>query len=160
MNARGAILALWVSGAVAGFAADATAPKPTLATVAWLAGPWRFERNGRLVEEQWLAPAGRTMLGMSRTVVNGRTVEHEFLLLSEDARGDIVYVAKPSQQPEASFTLTRASETEAVFENLQHDFPQRILYTLQPDGSLLAAIDGMEQGKVRRVLVPYRRVTP
>ncbi len=149
-----------VGGVAVGFAAEAPIAKPTLATIAWLAGSWSFERNGRVVEEQWLAPAGGTMLGMSRTVANGKTIDYEFVVLRAEASGDIVYTAKPAKQPEASFQLKRASDTEVVFENLEHDFPQRILYTLQPDGSLLAAIEGTQDGKGRRVLFPYRRVKP
>jgi hypothetical protein len=94
---------------------------------------------------------------MSRTVAQGRTVEYEFLLLRLDSAGDIFYVAKPSGQPEASFKLIRATATEAVFENPQHDFPQRISYTLKPDGTLLAAIEGQKDGKTRRVEFPYQR---
>jgi hypothetical protein len=153
-----ATLALVLCGVVSGFAAEA--PKPTLATVSWLAGSWTFERNGRVVEEQWLAPSGGTMLGMSRTVANGKTVEHEFLLLHEETDGEIFYTAKPSKQAEASFKLVRASEVEVVFENPAHDFPQRIKYNLQPDGSLLAAIEGTQDGKARRVLFPFRRAKP
>jgi hypothetical protein len=97
------------------------------------------------------------MLGMSRTVANEKTVEYEFIVLRQDANGDIFYVAKPSGQPEASFKLTRGSATEAVFENPEHDFPQRISYKLNPDGTLLAAIDGTKAGKIRRVEFPYKR---
>lgn len=131
--------------------------KPSLQTLSWLAGDWSFEKNGRVVNEVWMAPDGGTMLGMSRTVANGRTVEYEFLLLRQDAAGDIFYAAKPSRQAETSFKLIRATATEAVFENPQHDFPQRISYTLKPDGTLLAAIEGQKDGKTRRVEFPYQR---
>ena len=43
-------------------------------------------------------------------------------------------------------------------ENKQNDFPQRVSYALQPDGSLLAWIEGEIGGKMRRVEFPYRRV--
>ena len=65
---------LFLSMAV--FAAD-PAPKPpvtasmAISQLGWLAGNWRLERNGRVVDEQWMAPAGGVMLGMSRTVIPG-----------------------------------------------------------------------------------------
>lgn len=130
---------------------------PGVERLAWMAGEWGFERNGRSVTEIWMPPAGGTMLGMSRTVSGDKTVEYEFLLLRVENSGDIAYVAKPSRQAETSFQLVRASETEAVFENLEHDFPQRILYILQPDGSLLAAIEGERNGETRRIEFPYQR---
>eukprot|EP01034_Spumella_vulgaris_P013587 gene13587-17343_t len=132
-------------------------PKPTLATLAWFTGSWTLERNGRVVTENWLPPAGGTMLGVGRTVAKGQTVAYEFVVLREGANGEITYTAKPSGQAEASFKLVRGTATEAVFENPEHDFPQRVIYTLQSDGGLLAAIEGTKNGKTRRIEFPYRR---
>lgn len=98
------------------------------------------------------------MLGVSRTTAGERTLEYEFIVLRADEAGQIFYVAKPSGQSEAVFKLVRASATEVVFENPDHDFPQRISYVLQPDGRLLAAIEGTRNGQTRRVEFPYRRV--
>ena len=97
------------------------------------------------------------MPGISRTVANGKTIEYEFVLIRMEASGDIVYVAKPSGQAEVTFKLVSVSKTEVVFENLNHDFPQRIRYALQTDGSLIAAIEGIQGGKLRRVTFPYHR---
>jgi hypothetical protein len=138
-------------------ATESTPGMNSLAALHWLAGTWLSDTNGRQIREQWMPPAGGTMLGMSRTVVQGRTVEHEFLLLRQESSGEIQYVAKPARQAEASFKLTRVSATEAVFENPQHDFPQRIRYQLKPDGVLVAAIEGEKNGRSRRVEFVYRR---
>lgn len=139
-------------------AESAAAAKPTVADLAWLAGTWSFERNRRVVTERWTAPAGGMMLATSQTVAGERTLEYEFVALCTDNEGRVAYVAKPSRQPEATFTLVKLAEREVVFENLAHDFPQRISYTLKPDGTLLAAIEGTRDGKTRRVEFPYRAV--
>ncbi len=139
-------------------AADIPAAKPAVTALAWLAGEWSFERNGRVVTERWSAPAGGMMMGTGQTVAGDRTVEHEFVVIRADAAGDLLYVAKPSGQPEGTFKLVRLTAREAVFENLAHDFPQRISYALNADGSLLAAIEGTKNGRLRRVEFPYRRV--
>lgn len=131
--------------------------KPTVESLAWISGCW--ERNGgsRQTVEQWMKPAGGTMLGMSRTVANGRTVEYEQLLLHQV--GDtIYYVATPSRQQQASFKLIQSSSSEAVFENPNHDFPQRIIYRLQPDGSLVARIEGKSKGVERGIDFPFKKV--
>lgn len=141
-----------------GIAAEAGGPKITPETFGWLTGVWRMERGSRSVTETWTEAAGGTMLATSRTIANGKTVEYEFVVLREDTAGDVYYVAKPSGQTEAAFKLVRAAQGELVFENPQHDFPQRITYTLKPDGTLLAAIEGEKNGKTRRVEFPYRRV--
>jgi hypothetical protein len=52
----------------------------------------------------------------------------------------------------------QCSDSEAVFENPQHDFPRRIVYRLQAAGSLMARIEGTENGKDRAVDFPMQRV--
>lgn len=141
-------------------AAEESTAKPMIEMLTWLAGNWFLERGGRTVTEQWMAPAGGTMLGMSRTVAKGKTIEFEFLLLRQDDEGNIAYVAKPSGQSETTFKLVRASATEVIFENPQHDFPQRISYTLKSDDTMLAAIEGTKDGKYRRIEFPYQRAKP
>jgi len=153
-----AILFVLFCADVSSFAGDSSVIKPTLATLSWLAGSWISDMNGRQHTEQWMTPGGGTMLGMGRTVAGGKTVEYEFLLLLEEANGEINYVAKPSGQPEASFKLIRANATEAVFENPKHDFPQQISYTLRSDGKLTATVEGTENGSTRRVEFLYQRV--
>jgi hypothetical protein len=57
-------------------------------------------------------------------------------------------VAHPKARcPGTDFKLTRASATEVVFENPQHDFPKRIIYRKGADDSLTASIDGGEGSK-------------
>lgn len=126
--------------------------------LAWLAGSWRMEKAGRVVEEQWMAPAAGVMLGMSRTVARGKVVEFEFMQIREGPGGALFYVALPSGQKEAAFQILSLSASEAVFENKAHDFPQKITYARQADGSLLASIEGPgKDGQTRRIDFPYRR---
>lgn len=129
---------------------------PSAADVGWLAGCWEFSRNGRHVVEQWSRAEGGTLVGVSRTVAGGKTVEYEFLLIRENA-GALDYVAKPSRQAEATFRSMRVSGDEVVFENPAHDFPQRIAYQRKADGSVLAAIEGSVNGQPRRIEFPYVR---
>lgn len=128
------------------------------AAVGWLAGCWRLQSGTRTVDEVWMAPAGDGLLGMSRTVRDGRIVEHEFLQIRV-RDGRLAYIARPSGQAEAVFTATSVGPREVVFENPAHDFPQRIIYRLQPDGGLAARIEGTANGKSRGVDFPMRRVT-
>jgi hypothetical protein len=122
--------------------------------VGWLAGCWEFRRGTRHVTEQWMAPAGGTMLGLSRTVSGDKTTEYEFIVIRE-AAGKLEYVAKPSRQPEAIFTSVRVTAEEAIFENPQHDFPTRIHYRRQPAGGVLATIEGTINGSRRAIEYPY-----
>ena len=128
---------------------------PRATDLAFLAGCWALERGGRTVEEHWLAPAGGSLLGVGRTVGGGKTLEFEFLQIREEDNG-LFYVAKPSNQPEASFKLTAHSADSVTFENPTHDFPQRIIYRRSGD-ALFARTEGTTNGRTRGVDFPYTR---
>jgi uncharacterized protein DUF6265 len=125
--------------------------------LSWMAGCWQGQMGSGKTQEQWMKPEGDSMLGMSRTVVNGKTPFFEFLQIKRDGE-DLVYLARPQGKEPTPFKLVKLNEGAAVFENLQHDFPQRIAYQRQIDGSLIAAIEGEDKGKPKRVEFPMQRV--
>ena len=130
-------------------------PVATTADLKFLTGCWSLEVKGRRVEEHWLAPAGGSLMGVSRTVVNGKTTEFEFLQIRDLPEG-LTYIAKPSNQPEARFVASSKTADEIVFENPKHDFPQRIRYRVTAD-SLHARVEGTLNGKERGIDFPYTR---
>lgn len=125
--------------------------------LSWLSGCWRPEgaENGSI--EAWLAPAGGSMLGVSRTVKAGKTVAHEFMRIHALADGALAFTAKPSNQSEATFPVVRIGKQEIVFENKAHDFPQRIIYRLTAPGKLAARIEGIRDGKERGIDYPMTK---
>lgn len=127
-----------------------------IARVAWLQGCWAAASPQRTIEEQWMAPLGHSMIGMSRTVRDGRLAAHELVVLQEDG-GRLAYQAHPSGQPSAVFTSAVLSDSLVLFENPEHDFPQKVGY--QPVGadSLMAWIEGPANGQTRRIEFRYRR---
>lgn len=150
----------------AGLVASVLAPGASRQTgspldgLAWMAGCWRSERGGVLSEEQWMAPAGGAMFGTSRTVRDGRLVEFEFLeIRARD--GGVDYVAHPSGQATTTFTLRAPDDDgrDAVFENPEHDFPRRIVYRREPDGSMHARIEGERRGQTQVIDFSKARVS-
>ena len=136
---------------------SAQTANPTINDLSFLAGCWELNRDGREINEQWMKPSGGVMLGMGRTVAQGSVREYEFTQIRQDKDGAIYYVARPSGQTEASFKLVKLQNKEAVFENLEHDFPQRVIYRLQADGSLFARVEGAVKGQTRGIDYPYKR---
>jgi hypothetical protein len=68
-----------------------------------------------------MAPRGGTMIGMGRTVRDGRTTEYELVVLKEQD-GRLAYEAHPSGQPSAVFLSREITGSSVVFENAEHDF--------------------------------------
>jgi len=104
-----------------------------------------------------MKPRGGTLLGMSRTVVKDKTVFHEFFQIRPGANGLVLIVQHARNPKPVEFRATRITDSEAIFENPEHDFPQRILYRKLPGGGLLGRIDGVEKGKPKGVDFPYER---
>jgi hypothetical protein len=73
-------------------------------------------------------------------------VSFEFLRIQATPEG-VVYFASPRGAAPTPFKLAELGEKRVVFENRQHDFPQRILYWLDPAGTLHARIEGPQGGK-------------
>jgi len=135
-----------------------TAGTADLSALAWLAGSWGSDDGKTQTEEHWIAPKGGSMLGLHRDVRGDRTVSFEFLRIEAKPEGT-VYIAMPQGGPATSFKLVErrgassdrlpepGGQKRAVFENLEHDFPQRVLYWLSEDGALHARIEGVQGGK-------------
>lgn len=121
--------------------------------LAWLAGCWEHEEAGFRREEQWMRPDGGTLVGMSRSVAGGRTVEYEYLRI-EERDGQLAYVAVPSGQAETAFTLEEITDRSVSFAAPDHDFPQRIVYERMSPRSILAWVEGEIDGVSRVVEFP------
>jgi len=133
----------------------------TIGKVAWLAGNWRMEKNGRISEEQWMTPAGGRMLGMGRSTLRGKPVDHRFLQLHEGPGGSLFLIVHGSGWKETVFPMKTLTDTAVTFENQQDEFPQTITYTLQPDGSLGEAMEGQGADQVpKRIEYVFQRTNP
>jgi hypothetical protein len=147
---------LLVGAFLTSFAPVFAQPQATLDRVAWLHGCWQSTGSPVVVEEQWMAPRGGTMIGMGRTVRDGRTTEYELVVLKEQ-EGRLAYEAHPSGQPSAVFLSSEVTDASVVFENAEHDFPQRVGYRRSESG-LAAWIEGTVKGQTRHIDFNYARV--
>jgi hypothetical protein len=117
------------------------------APLAWMEGRWTGTRDGVETEEYWTSNAGGTMLGLHKDVKGGRMVSFEFLRIAPGEGDTITYFASPHSEPPTPFRRIESGERRIVFENKEHDFPQRILYWLDAKGALHARIEGTMNGK-------------
>lgn len=115
--------------------------KRSIRDLAWIEGNWVVETPRMRSEERWTDVGGNMMLGVSRTMAGGKTVAFEFLRIEERADG-IFYVAQPGGKAPTDFKLTKVEGQKAIFENPAHDFPKRVIYWRNADGSMTARVDG------------------
>lgn len=122
--------------------AGAVSGPPTLAGLAFMTGCWRGDfGNGEAIEEVYSSPSDNIMLGLSRFFRGTRVVQHEFSRLTADSAGVTLWPFPDGRPSEHGFRLTTLEPGRAVFEAPEHDFPKRILYWRNEDGSNTARID-------------------
>ena len=114
--------------------------------LAWMEGTWSGEKDGVAMEELWTSPRGGALLGLHRDVKGPRLLSWEFLRIQATDAGTFYY-ASPRSAPPTAFKLVETGHKRAVFENKEHDFPQRILYWVDAKGALHARIEGPQGGK-------------
>ena len=140
-------LSMGVSLGVICSPASSGEPARSIDDLAWMAGHWSATVDGIVMEEAWFEPLGGVMLGVHRDVRPGRSAFFEYLRIEERENG-LVYVASPMGRGATDFSLSEIDGMRVVFENPDHDFPQRIIYT-RDGGRLTASAEAMVDGKLR-----------
>jgi uncharacterized protein DUF6265 len=131
--------------------------KPSLENLGWLSGCWEGRQGEATIEEIWSKPAGGSMLGLGRTVKANRTVSYEFMQFREE-NGSLAFLPQPQGGTRVSFPLKDSFGEKFIFENLNHDFPQRVIYEQKGKALLLASIEGTYKGKLEREEFQMRKV--
>lgn len=131
---------LWVVCALPMLLNSVTANASEVESLRWLSGCWQLENAESGSGEQWMIPAGGLMLGMGRTLKDGVAVAYEFMRI-ESRQGWRVFVAQPQGGVATHFAEVEHSDFSVSFENLEHDFPKRIVYSRQ-GSRLLAVLSG------------------
>ena len=99
-------------------------------------------------EEYWSTPGAGAMFGVNRVMAGDRTAFFEYLRIEEAEDGGLVYLAAPKgRHPPTAFRRIFSEAGDLVFENLEHDYPQRIIYRWTEDGILHQRIEGVESGQ-------------
>lgn len=107
----------------------------------WIVDNWISTDGDKKSFEHWEKLSDDLYVGGSETVKNGDTIFAEKLRI--ERTGSVInYVADVKHNPEpVRFRLTEITDTSAVFENPEHDFPHKIIYLLE-EGKLHASIEG------------------
>ena len=136
------IAAVTTIAGVAAARSHAALQPPPLSAVAFMSGCWTgASANGATIEEQYSEAADNMIIGMTRYVRGTRVVDFEFTTI-ERTDSSFVMTPRPKGVKSDAFPLKEVVDGRAVWENLKHDFPQRVIYRRGTDGSLIARIEG------------------
>lgn len=116
----------------------------------WFLGEWGNKSAEGELTERWNKENDSVYHGESYFVVGGKdTVFAEHIRL-EDTNGKLTYIVTiPGQNTEqpVRFEMTSASDSQIVFENPKHDYPNKIVYNKIGNDSVVAEIFGIQKGK-------------
>lgn len=127
-----------------------------------LVGLWRMETSKGPLFERWERFDEVTLAGESFRISEDDTIRLESIRLVSRPEG-IFYIPIVENQNDGqpvSFKLISSDDNRFVFENRQHDFPQRIIYSIVTKDSIVARIEGISKGKVASSDFYYRRIHP
>ncbi|MGO4905910.1 DUF6265 family protein [Flavobacterium sp. W20_MBD1_R3] len=115
----------------------------------WILGNWENKSVDGNLTENWKKVNDSTYEAKSYLIKEKDTLHVESIILQQ--RGEeLSYLAAVQGQNEnkpVAFKLTTETEKQLVFENLKHNYPQKISYTQITPGSLTAKISGIQHGK-------------
>ncbi len=124
----------------------------------WLIGQWEGIHGNGIYHEEWQKQDEFELKGKAYMILKGEIKNVEKLRIHSDETGTY-YTADVSHNPApVSFKLTSQSGNIFIFENPEHDFPQKITYSRQENDSLLATVEAAKNGKARRIQYNLKKV--
>lgn len=124
-----------------------------------LCGKWMDISEDTAFNEEWRKASEGLFEGRGYVLSENDTVFIETLSIELEGT-KAVYQAQVSNQNKERripFEALEQKSNKVVFENVQHDFPQRIIYELKSNEELRVAIEGYENGVYRKLKFDFKR---
>jgi uncharacterized protein with NRDE domain len=119
----------------------------------WLVGKWINDKDSSATfYENWSKSSFGNYNGTNYVIANNDTVFFESINLIESDTGTFYCVSVKNQNEGAAvnFKLTSNDNQRYSFENKKHDFPQSISYNYHAPDTIIASIEGIVKGKMRK----------
>ena len=130
----------------------------SLQQLEWMLGDWQSFGEKSDTHESWLKLSEQTFEGKGTSFNKQgqlKSSENLRLLAMQDA---IYFLAKVSHNElPVAFKATRCDANHAVFENPKHDFPNKLEYSLTPDGTLMVKVRDLENKGFSLVFIPNKK---
>jgi len=112
-------------------------------------GLWKMEIENAEIYEEWHLINENELIGTSYSLENGIKIISENLWIKKFA-DQWAYIAMPGNQNITLFALIEHSPKKLLFENKEHDFPQRISYEFHKGGKMTAVVEGNVGLEIKR----------
>lgn len=139
---------------------SANAQETTLKNFSFLTGSWEMKTNTGKIVERWQKHQDSLTGSSYRYNTKGDSILTETIVLKK-IEGNWQFSVtgyEKGNEGKTNFKLVSSKNNTFVFENKQHDFPQRIVYQNKGKTELLAWIEGEINGKTRKIDFPYNRI--
>ena len=131
-----------------------------LEKLSWLLGNWENQMPNGILVENWKRENDSTYNGESFFINKKDTIHYEYIQLIQN-KEEVVYnatVEGQNNEQAIPFILTSETNNTFSFENLKHDYPQKIEYKLKKNKSIVATISGKQNGKSSTESYPMTKV--
>lgn len=129
-------------------------------SISQIKGGWQMETRKGAIYEEWSMGDNKNLIGNSYKLKYSDTILLEDLEIKIE-KNSIYYISKVMDQNDQKpiyFNLIKSKNNIFVFENKQHDYPQRIIYRFVSNDSLVARIEGNKLNKILSSEFYYSRV--
>ena len=114
-----------------------------------LTGLWKMDSKRGAIYEEWQVSGENQLTGRSYKINNNDTMVLENVVIS--LQGNAIFytpvVRDQNNRQPVPFKLISYNNNKYVFENREHDYPQRVIYELVSANDLRARIEGSKGGK-------------
>jgi len=123
----------------------------------WLEGTWKSESNQGYVYEQWIKAGTNKWECRGGEVYKKDTVFKEFITLQK-IHNYWVYIPVLGKQDPVLFTMRELESNLYIFENKEHEFPQRIIYEYLDATTFKTSVEGVVKDKEMKEVHLMRKV--
>jgi hypothetical protein len=120
-------------------------------------GNWRMLNKTDTVKECWTVKSDSLLEGKTFLLQGNDTTIFETIRLVARNEG-IFFIPTVMDQNEGqaiSFRFIGDSAGVFIFENVKHDYPQRVIYKPLAENKMYAAVEGVDSGEFQRLEFYY-----
>ncbi|MDQ3194587.1 MAG: DUF6265 family protein [Bacteroidota bacterium] len=123
-----------------------------------LEGEWTMPFKGGELIEKWEKKYNKMLEGETIFLKGDEEQQQESVsLFLRDGRIYYTPVVEGNEIEPVPFTLINIDKNKFIFQNKEHDFPQRIIYELKSGNELIATIEGETDKGFKKIVYRYKR---